>query len=823
MADLLIELFSEEIPARMQARARDDLKALVTNGLVEAGLTYAGAAAFSTPRRLVLALEGVSPESRATVEDRKGPRTDAPAAAIDGFLRATGLTRDQLQIRDDKKALVFFAVVEKPGRPAAQIVAEVLDKTIRTFPWPKSMRWGSGSLRWVRPLQSILCILSDEAGADVVPLVVDGILAGNVTQGHRFLSKGSFAVSSYDDYAAKLKRAHVVLDPAERAAAILHDAQNMAFAAGLELVPDAALLTEVAGLVEWPVVLMGRIDEAFLSLPPEVLQTSMREHQKFFSVKNPRTGRIEGFVTVANTETADHGATILKGNQKVLSARLSDAKFFWEKDLRVAKAGMGEWLDGLMHVTFHNKLGSQYIRVYQISQLARKIAPLVGVAPEIAEQAANLAKADLRSAMVGEFPELQGLMGMYYAREAGLPESVALASRDHYAPLGPSDTVPTEPVSVAVALADKVNMLTGFWSVGEKPSGSKDPFALRRAALGVVRIVIENQTRISLRKLFIAAEAVRFGIGVRRGVTLTENIRQYGRELEDNPLRDLEWAREFYVQNERDECALRAIVEFLVDASRTWDIDSSYWNDLDENDRYVNRVLTRHDDFKTTKVDLVRVWNREIELRKIVYDDELRINIDETISLSPASFPNAAAFCERYSFDLLSFLHDRLKVSLRDEGIRPDIIDACLAMPGNDDLTLLVARARALAAFLKTDDGPNLLQGFKRANTLLTQAEQKDGVEYSYGADPKFAETDEERALFAALDHAEATITPAMKAEDFAAAMQSMATLRSPIDAFFTAVQVNADNSVTRRNRLNLLHRIRTICSGVADLTKIEG
>ncbi len=717
--DLLIELFSEEIPARMQAKAREDLQALVTNGLVEAGLTYASAGAFSTPRRLVLSVDGLTAESRAVREERKGPKVDAPAAALEGFLRSTGVSKGQLEVREDKKGAVYFAVVEKPGRLASAIVAEVLEGVIRAFPWPKSMRWGSGNLRWVRPLHSILCLLGDEAGCHVVPMSVDGIVAGNQTRGHRFLSGGAFAVTSFDDYAVKLKRAFVVLDSGEREAAIWQGAQNLAFAAGMEVVPDAALLAEVAGLVEWPVPLMGRIAEGFLHLPPEVLQTSMREHQKFFSVR-ARSGRIEGFVTVANTEPADHGAVILKGNQKVLSARLSDAKFFWEKDLRVAKAGMTEWLDGLRAVTFHNKLGSQFERVERIAALAREIAPLVGADADLAEQAARVAKADLRSAMVGEFPELQGLMGMYYAREAGLPEAVALAARDHYSPLGPSDEVPVEPVSVALALADKIDTLTGFWAIDEKPTGSKDPFALRRAALGVIRLVLGNWVKIKL-------------IAIIRSAVLT-------------PLHN--------------------------------------WHNYGDN---------------TTASD-PRVRQGQF------LSEQGRINLADGVAS-----------------DLLAFFHDRLKVYLRDQGIRHDVIDACLALPGNDDLTLLVKRAEALAAFLKTEDGPNLLQGYKRANTLLSQAEAKDGVEYSYGADIKFAETDEERALFAALDRAEAQIGPAMKAEDFGAAMAAMAQLRQPIDAFFTAVQVNSDNPVTRRNRLNLLHRIRAICSGVADLTKIDG
>ncbi len=705
MADLLIELFSEEIPARMQARAREDLKTLVTNGLVEAGLTYAGAGAHSTPRRLALAIEGLSAHSAATVEERKGPATTAPDAALEGFLRSTGLSKDQLEIRDDKKGQVYFAVIKKPGRPAAPIIAEVLEHTIRNFPWPKSMRWGSGNLRWVRPLHSILCLLTDEAGAEVVPLSVDGIASGNTTAGHRFLAPARFSVTSFDDYTAKLKRAFVMLDSAEREATIWQGAQNLAFAAGMDVVEDRALLAEVAGLVEHPVPLMGRIDEAFLGLPPEVLQTSMREHQKFFSARNPKTGRIEGFITVANTQPSDHGAVILKGNQKVLTARLSDARFFWENDLRVAKAGMGEWLDALDSVTFHNKLGSQKARIDRIAALAREIAPMVGADADIAEQAAKVAKADLRSAMVGEFPELQGLMGMYYAREAGLPEAVALAARDHWRPKGESDSVPTDPVSVAVALADKIDTLTGFWAIDEKPTGSKDPFALRRAALGVIRLVLGNGVRVGLLNIF--GKHISILIPMAKAVGGVENIPEG----------------------------------------------------------------------KTAKDDA----------------------------------------------DLLAFFHDRLKVFLKDQGIRPDIIEACLAMPNNDDLTLLVKRAEALAAFLKTDDGTNLLQGAKRAANILAQAEAKDGVEYSFGADIKFAETDSERALFAALDAADAKIAPAMAGEDFAAAMSAMAALRAPIDAFFTDVQVNADSEILRRNRLNLLHRIRALCAGVADFSKLEG
>ncbi len=677
MADLLLELLSEEIPARMQLRAADDLKKRVTDGLVEAGLTYGSAAAFATPRRLCLTVEGLLAESPKVREERKGPRVGVPEKALQGFLRGVGLTVDQLEIRDDKKGQTYFALIEKPGRPAADIIAEVVPQVIRNFPWPKSMRWGAGSLRWVRPLHSILCVLSADDGAEVVPFDVDGIKAANLTAGHRFHAPERFSVNGFEQYRAGLKKAYVMLDSDERSDHIWEDAKNLAFASGLEVVEDAGLLAEVAGLVEWPVVLMGDIADDFMELPAEVLQTSMREHQKFFSVRNPKSGRIEKFITVANRETADNGATILAGNQKVLFARLSDAKFFWENDLRVPLADMALRLS---NVTFHNKLGTQAERVARIAALAREIAPTVGADADMAEAAAKVAKADLMSEMVYEFPELQGVMGKYYAQKAGLDTAIAEACEAHYSPLGPSDMVPSDPVSVAVALADKIDTLTGFWAIDEKPTGSKDPFALRRAALGVIRLVLENKLRMLLVNVFGT-----------------------------NPI------------------------------------------------------------------------------------------------------------------DLLSFFHDRLKVYLRDKGISHDIIDACLAMPGNDDFTLLVNRAEALQGFIKTDDGENLLQGFKRANNILSQAEAKDGVEYSYGADVKFAESDAEKALFTALATADEAIAPSIKAEDFAAAMSAMAGLRAPIDGFFDAVKINADNDIVRRNRLNLLGQIRKTMAQVADFTKIEG
>ncbi len=739
MPDLLIELFSEEIPARMQSRAGDDLKKRITDGLVEGGLTYASAAALTTPRRLTLAVEGLLVESPTIREERKGPKVGAPDKAVEGFLRGAGLTRDQLEERDTPKGAIYFATIEKAGRPAAEIVAEVLETTIINFPWPKSMRWGDGALRWVRPLHSILCILTDEAGTQVVPLDIDGVRSGDVTEGHRFMAPGRFSVTSFNDYAAKLKRAFVVLSPEERAEHIWNDAQNMAFAAGLEVVEDKGLLAEVAGLVEWPVVLMGRIDDEFLGLPPEVLQTSMKEHQKFFSVRNPKSGRIERFITVANRETADNGETILAGNQKVLSARLADAKFFWENDLRVAKSDMGQWTDALENVTFHNKLGSQGDRIRRIAALSRELAPVTGADADQAEKAAKLAKADLNSEMVYEFPELQGLMGRYYIEAAGEDAAVAAVAQEHYSPLGPSDDVPTAPLSVTVALADKLDTLTGFWAIDEKPTGSKDPFALRRAALGVIRLILENDLRVRLDRFF-DSQLVRAERAVNEALS-GENVDELLNEIAEHGV----FGAAFHAV--RNKIGERSTAEFL-------------------------------------------------ELEKKV--------------------PDA-------SEDLLSFFHDRLKVFLRDEGIRHDVIDACIAMDGTDDLNLLVKRARALNSVIATEDGENLVQGFKRANNILSQAEEKDGVEYSFGADVKFAETDGEKALFNALELAKDQITPALEAEDFSTAMAAMAALRGPIDAFFEEVQVNTDNDIVRRNRLNLLNQIRQICSSVADLTRIEG
>ena len=686
MPDLLIELLSEEIPARMQRKASSDLEQLFTEGISELGLTYKSSASFSTPRRLTLVLENVSSKSLSRVEEKRGPRIDAPEKAIQGFLKNTGLELSQLEVRQEKKGEFYFASIRTEGRKAADIISAVLDKTVRNFPWPKSMRWGEGSLKWVRPLHSIICILYDEDGSKVVEMDIEGISSGDMTFGHRFMGNGAFSVNSFEDYTSKLKKEFVILDPSERRDIILQEIENQAFAQGLELVNDPSLLDEVVGLIEWPVVLMGKLEEQFMSLPLEVLQTSMREHQKFFSILNPKNNKVVQFATVANRETSDNGSTILAGNRKVLSARLADAKFFWDNDIRIINtSGLDFWQEKLKRVTFHNKLGNQFERVARITYLSEAIAKKIGCDPNLAKSAASISKSDLSSEMVYEFPELQGVIGTYYAVEAGFEKNIADVCKEHYAPLGPSDEVPSSPISIVVALADKIDTLTCFWSINEKPTGSKDPFALRRSALGLIRIIIENDIRISLS-------------------------------------------------------------------------------------------------------DILALGNDGADIKDLKY-----------------------------------FIHQRMKVFLRDQSLRHDLIDACLSLDEGDDLALSVKKSFALMDFIKTSDGSNLIQGFKRANNILLQAEQSDGVEYSYGADPKYAEEGAERNLFNALDNEEVKIVSSLKKEDFVDAMNSMANLRKPIDNFFETVQINSDVEVIRRNRLNLLSRICKLCLSVADLTKVEG
>jgi glycyl-tRNA synthetase beta chain len=673
MPQLLLELFSEEIPARMQAQAARDLERMMRDGLAEAGLISEGLKAFAGPRRLALVVEGLPLAQADRDEELKGPRVGAPDQAIDGFLRKTGLTRDQLSERDG----VWFGRIQTAGRPTPDIVAELVERIVRNFPWPKSMIWGEKRLRWVRPLQRILCVFDRE----IVPLEIEGIAAADLSEGHRFMGAGKpFRARDFDEYREALAGHFVVLDVEERKARILAEARNLCFARNLELVEDEGLLDEVAGLAEWPTPLLGDMDPAFLDLPPEVIRTSMRTHQKYFAVRDPATGGLAPhFVVVANIKPHDGGALIASGNAKVLSARLSDARFFWDED---NKPGAFEaWQEKLNGVTFHAKLGTMAERVDRIAALAREIAPLVGADPDKAEKAARLAKADLASQMVGEFPELQGLMGRYYAERQGQPAEIAEAIRDHYRPQGPGDAVPTAPLSVAVALADKLDTLVGFFAIDEKPTGSKDPYALRRAALGVIRIILEGGRRLPLSTV-----------------------------------------------------------------------------------------------------------------------------------LSTARASDAA--------ELLAFFADRLKVTLRDQGKRFDLVDAVFAL-NDDDLVRIVARVEALDGFLKTEDGANLLAGYRRAANIL-KAEEKKGP-LPTGAPSAVSEPAEEAALFAALQALEPRLDAALAAEDFTGAMTALAALRAPVDAFFDKVLVNSDVAAERENRLRLLQQVQAAMGKVADFSLVTG
>lgn len=673
MAELLLELFSEEIPARMQARAADDLRRLMTDGLQAAGLAFDGVKSFVTPRRLCLVVDGMPLTQPDREEERKGPRVGSPEKAVQGFLASTGLRLDQLQKRVIGKAEFYFAVTASKGQPAAHVIPGIIEKTVREFPWPKSMRWGAGSLRWVRPLHSILCCF------DGAPLnfEIDGVKAGDATRGHRFMAPDIVRVRNSADYEAALEKAFVCLDPVERKARILQQATALAAAQGLELIQDDALLDEVAGLNEWPVALLGKFDEAFLQVPPEVLRTAMRAHQKYFSLRDASTGKFApNFIVVANLVAADGGKMITEGNQRVLAARLSDAKFFWDQD---GKETLESRIDGLKDMVFHAKIGSVLEKVDADIYLVQKIAELIpGVNKTHAARAAKLAKCDLVTQMVGEFPELQGIMGRYYALADGERAEVADAIRDHYSPVGPSDSCPSAPLSVAVALADKITNLASFWRVGEKPTGSKDPYALRRAALGVIRLILENKLRLRLSPIL-----------------------------------------------------------------------------LDQAD------------------------------------------------------------------DLLHFFADRLKVHLREQGMRHDLVDAVFALGGQDDLVLLVARADALDAFVQSDDGANLLAAYRRAVNILRIEEKRDNQTYAHQPDPALFRQDEERVLFDAISEVSAESGAAVEREDFTAAMSAMARLRAPVDAFFDRVTVNADDPKLRINRLLLLSRIRATLEMVADFSKI--
>ncbi|MFK4646045.1 glycyl-tRNA synthetase beta chain [Bradyrhizobium ottawaense] len=699
MPDLLLELFSEEIPARMQAKAADDLRRMVTDKLVAEGLVYEGAKAFATPRRLALTVHGIPARQPDLKTERRGPKVGAPDAAVQGFLKATGLkSLDEAKIQRDPKGDFYIGLIEKPGRDAIDVLAEILPVIIRTFPWPKSMRWGArsgkpGSLNWVRPLHAITATFGLETEEpDVVKFEVDGIATGQTTYGHRFMAPDAISVRRFEDYEAKLKAAKVILDPQARKDIIFADAKELTFAQGFELVEDhQVLLDEVSGLVEWPVVMMGSFEAEYLAIPDEVIRATIRNNQKCFVVKDPKTGKLTNkFVLTANIEASDGGKVIVSGNERVIRPRLSDAKFFYETDL---KTKLEDRLPKFEQIVFHEKLGTQAARIKRIERLAAEIAALVGADVAKATRAAHLAKADLLTEVVGEFPEVQGLMGKYYALAQGEDASVAAACEEHYKPQGPTDRVPTDPVSVAVALADKIDTLVGFWAIDEKPTGSKDPYALRRAALGVIRLIAENALRLSLMKVATSA-------------------------------------------------------------------------------------LTG-------------------------------------LSVKPAD-------AQKLPSDLLAFFADRLKVQLREQGARHDLVDAVFALGGQDDLLMIVRRVEALGKFLESDDGKNLLAGIKRASNILGIEEKKDKRSFEGAPDVALYSLAEEKALAKAIGEVQAEASAAVVREDFAAAMSAMAKLRPPVDAFFDKVRVNDDDAKVRENRLKLLNEIRSATRAVADFSKIQ-
>ena len=747
MPDLLLELFSEEIPARMQARAAEDLRKLVTNRLVDAGLPYDGARAFVTPRRLALAVQGVPARQPDAREEKKGPRVGAPDAAIAGFLKGAGLKSiGEAKVQPDKKGDFYVAVVERRGRAAIEIIGEILPDVIEKFPWPKSMRWGvrsadANALNWVRPLHSIVATFGPETEEpDIVQFSAGGIAAGNETYGHRFMAPQPFMVRRLADYLQKLDKAKVVPDAERRRDIILAEAKQLAFAQGLELLEDEDLLAEVAGLVEWPVVLMGSFDQDFLQIPEEVIRATIRNNQKCFVLRDPAHAKlVDKFILVANIEADDGGEAIVAGNERVIRARLSDAKFFYETDL---KARLEDRLPKFEDIVFHEKLGTQWERIERIERLAAEIAPLVRADVAKARRAARLCKADLLTEMVGEFPELQGTMGRYYAEEQGEDEAVAHAIEDHYRPKGPEDLVPSDPVSIAVALADKLDALVGFWVIGEKPTGSKDPYALRRAALGIIRLLLTNNIRIGLQHF-------------------------------------LEWVPR----------------EDLI---------------------FGSGVTTEGDTF-TLRLD---VGNKRTQIAHSLRQQRLPFG-KEDIRREGEAY--VSWFLKSTATDLLSFFADRLKIQLHEQGARHYLVDAVFALESQDDLSLIVRRVEALGKFLDTEDGKNLLAGYKRATNIIRIEEKKDARQYTGEADPDLYKQPEEKTLAHAIVAAKAEAAHAVAAEDFEAAMRAMARLRPHVDAFFDKVTVNAEDRKLRENRLKLLNEIREATRAVADFSRIEG
>jgi glycyl-tRNA synthetase beta chain len=764
MPDLLLELFSEEIPARMQARAAEDLRKLVTDRLVDAGLVYDGAKAFVTPRRLALAVHGVPARQPDVREEKKGPRVGAPENAIAGFLKAAGLKSiGEAKVQPDKKGDFYVAVIEKPGRAAIEVIGDILPGVIKGFPWPKSMRWGArskepGALTWVRPLHSIVATFGPETEEpDIVPFSVDGIAAGNQTRGHRFLAPEPFAVRRLADYQHKLDKAKVVLDAERRRDVILAEAKHLAFAQGLELVEDDGLLAEVAGLVEWPVVLMGAFDRQFLQIPEEVIRATIRNNQKCFVLRDAAHAKlVDKFILVANIEAEDGGEAIVAGNERVIRARLSDAKFFYDTDL---KTRLEDRLPKFKQIVFHEKLGTQWERIERIERLAADLAPRVGADVEKARRAARLCMADLLTEMVGEFPELQGIMGKYYAQAQGEDEAVAHAVEDHYKPKGPDDFVPSDPVSVAVAVSDKIDTLVGFWAIDEKPTGSKDPYALRRAALGIVRLILDNAIRLRLSSVFAKSHSI--------------YLERFSKKMA------------LCFRSETGSFRVYLLSLQTKEPAKT----KAFW--------WISRARL-----------LVQSLDEALELDRDIFDE--------------AAFSHFAEEQE-VTEELLSFFADRLKIQLREQGARYDLVDAVFALEGQDDLFLIVRRVDALGKFLDTEDGKNLLAGYKRATNIIRIEEKRDNRQYTGAPEPKLYRQSEEETLAFEIERAKRGTVRAIENEDFEGAMTHLARLRPYVDAFFDKVTVNVEDKALRENRLKLLNEIRAATRAVADFSKIEG
>jgi glycyl-tRNA synthetase beta chain len=863
MTDFLLELLSEEIPARMQVKAKDDLVRLFTDALAKDGLAAESIEAFATPRRLALIAKGLPLETAAASEETKGPKVGAPPQAMEGFLRKVGLSQDQLVERDG----IYFAIVEKQGRKTADVLAEAIPAIIRVFPWPKSQRWGAASistesLRWVRPLQGIVALLGD----DVVHCEIDGIVSGSATKGHRFHHSGDVMISNAADYVEKLREAHVIVHFSERCRIIRDGAQAAAKAAGLVLVEDEGLVAENAGLTEWPVPMLGRFDPAFLAVPEEVIQLTARVNQKYFVCKSspergggareardgggsqpatslqasgplhhpadgppPRAGEDQlapAFVCTANIVAKDGGALIAQGNEKVLASRLSDAKFFWEQDLKIP---LDEQAKKLSQITFHEKLGTVADKVERVAKLARWLVeegiiplrhgedagpePVEGPAGEavvktsgptrsspsgdkhppragevfdraaladMAERAARLCKADLVTGMVGEFPELQGIMGGYYARAQGAADAVADAVRDHYKPVGQGDDVPTAPVTVAVSLADKLDTLVGFFAIGEMPTGSRDPFALRRAALAILALVLQNNLRLTFASL----------------------------------------VRDFY-----------ASLYNVFEKTRRYDVSFSKVEIIDNPDPSKRPELVYHHEQGFIVIDVSDIVSLD---RPTVSESGDVRELTPFLTVGPVG---------QILGEVVSFLADRLKVQQREAGVRHDLIDAVFALGGEDDLVRLLARVKALQAFVTTDEGGNLLAGYKRAANILKSSPERGGgareASDGGGSQPATSleaasplhqpaagpppRSGEELALLSALDTAEPKAAAAIEAEDFEGAMAALASLRAPIDAFFEGVMVNDPDPAKRAFRLGLLTRFRDAVHRVADFSRIEG